>query len=165
MTIQLNTASIRRTVSTIDTIAPVLGRYGLVVVIAWIGALKFTAYEAQGIQPLVANSPFMSWVYEIFTVNTFSALLGVVEIATAVLLAIKPFSPRLSVLGSVVAIGLFLATITFLFTTPGVGEASAGGFPVLSATGQFLIKDVALLGLSAWTLADSLRAVVQRSGA
>ena len=165
MTIQLNTASIRRTVSTIDTIAPALGRYGLVVVIAWIGALKFTAYEAQGIQPLVANSPFMSWVYEIFTVNTFSALLGVVEIATAVLLAIKPFSPRLSVLGSVVAIGLFLATITFLFTTPGVGEATAGGFPVLSATGQFLIKDVALLGLSAWTLADSLRAVVQRSGA
>ena len=165
MTIQLNAASIRRTVSTIDTIAPALGRYGLVVVIAWIGALKFTSYEAQGIQPLVANSPFMSWVYEIFTVNTFSALLGVVEIATAVLLAIKPISPRLSALGSVVAIGLFLATITFLFTTPGVGEATAGGFPVLSATGQFLIKDVALLGLSAWTLADSLRAVVQRSGA
>jgi uncharacterized membrane protein YkgB len=113
----------------------------------------------------VANSPFMSWLYEIFTVNTFSALLGVVEIATAALLAIKPFNPRLSVLGSVMAIGLFVATITFLFTTPGVGEATAGGFPVLSATGQFLIKDVALLELSAWTLADSLRAVVQRSGA
>jgi uncharacterized membrane protein YkgB len=164
MTIQQNTPNVRR-ISRIDTIAPVLGRYGLVVVIAWIGALKFTAYEAKGIQPLVANSPFMSWLYEIFTVNTFSALLGVVEIATAALLAIKPFNPRLSVLGSVMAIGLFVATITFLFTTPGVGEATAGGFPVLSATGQFLIKDVALLGLSAWTLADSLRAVVQRSGA
>jgi reactive chlorine resistance protein C len=69
------------------------------------------------------------------------------------------------VLGSVMAVGIFLATITFLFTTPGVGDATAGGFPVLSATGQFLIKDVALLGLSAWTLADSLRAVVQRSDA
>jgi hypothetical protein len=104
MTIQLNTPNIRRTVSTIDTIAPVLGRYDLV--IAWIGALKFTAYEAQGIQPFVANSPFMSWLYEIFTVNTFSALLGVVEITTAVLLAIKPLSPRLSVLGSMLAIAL-----------------------------------------------------------
>jgi uncharacterized membrane protein YkgB len=165
MTIQLNTANIRQTISRIDTIAPVLGRYGLVVVIAWIGALKFTAYEAKGIQPLVANSPFMSWLYEIFTVNTFSALLGVVEITTAVLLAVKPLYPRLSVLGSVMAVGLFLATITFLFTTPAVGEATAGGFPVLSATGQFLIKDVALLGLSAWTLADSLRAVVQHSDA
>ena len=48
MTIDLNTANVRRTVSTIDTIAPVVGRYGLVVVIAWIGALKFTAYEAAG---------------------------------------------------------------------------------------------------------------------
>jgi reactive chlorine resistance protein C len=165
MTIELKTANIRRTVSTIDAIGPVLGRYGLVVVIAWIGALKFTAYEAAGIQPLVANSPFMSWLYEIFTVNTFSSLLGVVEITTAVLLAVKPLYPRLSVLGGVMAVGLFLATITFLFTTPGVGEATAGGFPVLSATGQFLIKDVALLGLSAWALADSLRAVVQRSDA
>jgi reactive chlorine resistance protein C len=163
MTIDLNSAQARRTVSMIDAVAPVVGRYGLVVVIAWIGALKFTAYEAKGIQPLVANSPFMSWVYEIFSVNTFSALLGVVEITTAVLLAIKPFSPRLSALGSVLATGLFVATITFLFTTPGVGEAAAGGFPVLSATGQFLIKDVALLGLSVWTLADSLRAVAQRS--
>ena len=39
----------------------------------------------------------MSWLYEIFPVNTFSALLGVVEITTAVLLAIKPLYPRLSV--------------------------------------------------------------------
>jgi uncharacterized membrane protein YkgB len=120
--------------------------------------VNFTAGSA----PLVANSPFMSWLYEIFTMNTFSALLGVVEITTAVLLAIKPLVPKLSVLGSVLAIGLFLATITFLITTPGVGEATAGGFPVLSSTGQFLVKDVALLGLSAWTVADSLRAVAQR---
>ena len=165
MTINLNTANVRRTVSTVDTYAPVVGRYGLVVVIAWIGALKFTAYEANGIQPFVANSPFMSWLYEIFTVNTFSALLGVVEITTAVLLAIKPRFPGLSVAGSVMATGIFLATISFLFTTPSVSEASAGGFPVLSSTGQFLIKDVALLGLSLWTLADSLRTVLQRSNA
>lgn len=43
-------------------------RYGLVVVFAWIGAMKFTAYEANGIQPLVANSPLMSWLYNIFSV-------------------------------------------------------------------------------------------------
>jgi uncharacterized membrane protein YkgB len=143
----------------IETAASVLARYGLVVVIGWIGALKFTSYEAHGIQPLVANSPLMSWLYNIFDVSTFSALLGVVEIAAAVLIAIKPLAPKLSVAGSVGAIGLFLGTISFLFTTPGIGEASAGGFPVLSSTGQFLIKDVALIGLSAWTLADSLRAV------
>lgn len=135
-----------------------LARYGLVVVIGWIGLLKFTSYEAQGIQPLVANSPFMAWVYEVFSVTTFSTLLGVVEVGAAVLLAVKPWWPRLSAVGSVIAIGLFLATISFLFTTPGIGEEAAGGFPLLSMTGEFLIKDVALLGVAVWTLADALRA-------
>ena len=39
-----------------------LARYGLVVVVGWIGLMKFTAYEAEGISPFVANSPLMSWV-------------------------------------------------------------------------------------------------------
>lgn len=138
-------------------------RYGLVVVIGWIGALKFTSYEAHGIQPLVANSPLMSWVYDIFSVTGFSALLGVLELMTALLLAVKPWAPRLSAVGSVIAVGLFVATLSFLFTTPGVGEATAGGFPVLSSTGQFLIKDVALIGISMWTLVDALAAVRART--
>ena len=144
--------------SMIETAAGFLARYGLVIVIGWIGALKFTSYEAQGIQPLVANSPLMSWLYDIFTVNTFSSLLGVFELVTAMLIAIKPFSPKLSIVGSIMAVGLFATTMSFLATTPGIGEPAAGGFPALSMTGQFLIKDVALLGLSAWTLADSIRA-------
>lgn len=143
-------------------IAPVgglLARYGLVVVIAWIGALKFTAYEAEGIQPLVASSPFLAWIYNILSVQAVSSLLGVFELAAAALLAIKPWWPRLSLLGSAMAITLFIATISFLFTTPGIGEGAAGGFPVLSSTGQFLIKDVALLGIAVWSLGDALAGV------
>jgi uncharacterized membrane protein YkgB len=136
----------------------VLARYGLAVVIGWIGLLKFTSYEAQGIQPLVANSPFMSWLYDVMSVTTFSTLLGIVEVSAAVLLAVKPWWPRLSAVGSVIAVGLFVATISFMFTTPGVGEDSAGGLPLLSMTGEFLIKDVALLGIAVWTLADALNA-------
>ena len=147
------------TVSRIDSIASLLGRYGLVVVIGWIGALKFANYEAHQIQPLVANSPFMGWLYHIFPVYTFSALLGVFEVTGAVLIAIKPLAPRLSVVGSLIAILLFIATISFLFTTPGVAEPAGGGFPALSHTGEFLLKDIPLLGLSFWTLADSIRAV------
>jgi len=142
----------------VSRIAGHLARYGLVIVIGWIGLLKFTSYEAQGIQPLVAHSPFMSWLYDIFSVTTFSSLLGVLEVGTAVLLAVKPWWPKVSAVGSVIAVGLFVATISFLFTTPGIGESAAGGFPALSMTGQFLIKDVALLGLAAWTLADALGA-------
>ena len=58
----------------VSRIAGHLARYGLVIVIGWIGLLKFTSYEAQGIQPLVAHSPFMSWLYDIFSVTTFSSL-------------------------------------------------------------------------------------------
>jgi uncharacterized membrane protein YkgB len=134
-----------------------LARYGLVIVIAWFGALKFMAYEAQGIQPLVASSPFMNWLYDVFTVRTFSSLLGVFELSAAALLAVKPWWPRVSIVGSILSIALFVATVSFLFTTPGVTEASAGGFPALSEAGGFLIKDIALLGVSVWTLADAVR--------
>lgn len=165
MTTYRNDSNIGRIlqVSTIDTVASLLGRYGLVVVIGWIGALKFANFEANQIQPLVANSPFMGWLYDIFSVYTFSALLGVFELAAAVLLAIKPLFPKLSIVGSVQAIVLFLATISFLFTTPGIGEPAGGGFPALSLIGEFLLKDIPLLGLSFWTLADSIRAVRVRS--
>lgn len=141
-----------------NRVAGPLARYGLVIVIGWIGLLKFTSYEAQGIRPLVEHSPLMSWMYDVFSVTTFSSLLGVLEVGTAVLLAVKPWWPRISAVGSLIAVGLFIATISFLFTTPGIGESAAGGFPALSTTGQFLIKDVALLGIAVWTLADALQA-------
>ena len=46
---------------TVTVAGQALIRYDLVVVLGWIGAMKFTAYEAQAIQPLVANSPFLGW--------------------------------------------------------------------------------------------------------
>jgi reactive chlorine resistance protein C len=140
----------------VETIGSFLIRYGLVLVIAWIGAMKFTAYEANGIQPLVANSPFLGWIYHFLSVKAFSSWLGVLEIAIAVMIALRPFSTKLSALGSVLAIGLFLTTLSFLFSTPG-WEPSLGGFPALSAIpGQFLLKDVVLLGASVWSLGEAL---------
>jgi uncharacterized membrane protein YkgB len=54
---------------------------------------------------------------------------------------------------------LFLTTLSFLVTTPGVWESTAGGFPALSVIpGQFLIKDLALLGISLWTLGEAWKA-------
>jgi reactive chlorine resistance protein C len=63
----------------------------------------------------------------------------------------------------VLAIVLFLATISFLFTTPGVSEPAGGAFPAIFLIGEFLLKDAPLLGLSFWTLAESVRAVKQRA--
>jgi uncharacterized membrane protein YkgB len=145
--------------SRVEAVGRALARYGLVVVMAWIGLMKFTKYEAEGISAFVANSPLMSWVYGSITVRGFSAMLGVVELAIALLIATRPFSPRASALGSALAVGMFLTTLSFLVTTPGVWESSAGGFPALSALpGQFLIKDLALLGIALWSLGEAWQA-------
>jgi reactive chlorine resistance protein C len=145
--------------SQVEAVGRELARYGLVVVVAWIGFMKFTAYEAEGIRPFVANSPLMSWVYGPLSVRSFSAVLGLVEVAIALLIAARLFSPLASVLGSALAVGMFLTTLSFLVTTPGVWEPSLGGFPALSALpGQFLIKDLALLGISLWSLGEAWKA-------
>ena len=131
-------------------------RYGLVLVMLWIGGLKFTGYEANAISGLVAHSPLMSWVYSLFSVRSFSSLLGAVEIAVALLIAARPVSVRAALVGSALAVGVFLTTLSFLITTPGVWEASAGGFPVLSALpGQFLVKDFVLLGAALWAFGEA----------
>ena len=106
-------------VPTVERIAAVLGRYGLVVVIGWIGALKFANFEAHQIAPLVGNSPFMGWLYSFLTEYTFSALLGVFELVRRCCWRSSRFAPKMSILGSLLAILLFVCTISFLFTTPG----------------------------------------------
>lgn len=142
--------------STLQLTGTFVMRYGLALTLAWIGAMKFTAYEAQAIQPLVTNSPLMSWVYTIFSVRTYSTLVGIVEIGAAVLIAVRPLSAKLAALGSGLATLIFLGTLSFLFSTPG-WEASLGGFPALSVVpGQFLVKDLVLLGAALWMLGEAL---------
>jgi reactive chlorine resistance protein C len=148
----------------VEAVGRQLARYGLVLVVAWIGLMKFTAYEADRIGLFVAHSPLLSWVYRLMGVRGFAAVLGAVEIAIALLIAVRPVAPRVSALGSALAVGMFLTTLSFLVTTPGVWEASAGGFPALSVLpGQFLVKDVALLGIALWSLGEAWQAS-QRTG-
>src|SRR5262245_43848112 len=140
-------------------------RYGLVLVIGWIGLMKFTEYEAKGIQPLVAHSPLMSWMYGFLTVRAFSNALGVVEVAIAILIGRRHWSAKASALGSAGAMLVVLSpTLSFLFSTPG-WEPSLGEFPSLSALpGQFLLKDVVLLGAAIWSLGEAWSSSVQTHG-
>jgi uncharacterized membrane protein YkgB len=141
----------------VRTLGAFLLRYGLVIVIGWIGAMKLTAYEAERIQPLVANSPLLNWTYAVWGMQGFSHLLGVVEIMVALLLALRPISTRLAVAGSTMAIGMFMTTLSFILSTPG-WEPSLGGFPALSVMpGQFLLKDIVLSGAALWSLGDALQ--------
>jgi len=140
-----------------------ISRYGLVVVLAWIGFGKYVKMEAR---VLIEHSPLMSWIYDVFSVTTVARGLGTMEIVAALLIAVRPVWPRASAAGSALAVMLFVGTLSFLFTTPGVVATHAAGIPVLSALpGQFLLKDLVLLGVAVWTLGDSLTAVRSRAPA
>ena len=137
-----------------------LGTYGiyfaLAVIYFWFGGMKFTHYEAEGLVPLVSNSPFLGWVYNIFSVDLFSSLLGVLEISIGVLIAGRLLSPKLSLIGGALSAGLFFTTLSFMFSTPGVIEPGLG-FPAITvAPGQFLLKDIGLLAASLFVAGHSL---------
>jgi uncharacterized membrane protein YkgB len=138
-------------------VGQLVARNGLVVVLAWIGFGKYVKMEAR---VLIEHSPLMSWIYDYLSVTTVSRGLGTMEIIAALLIASRPVLPRASAVGSALAVVLFLGTLSFLFTTPGVVATHAAGLPVLSAQpGQFLLKDLVLIGVAIWTLGDSLRAL------
>lgn len=124
-------------------------RYGLVFFLVAFGAYKFTLEEAQAIQPLVSNSPFLGWLTRIFDMRTVSGIIGVIEIVTGVAMGLRRFAPRISALGSLAAVGTFLVTLSFLFTTPGLG-ASPMGFAVM--------KDFFLLGAACWCAGEAFQA-------
>ena len=131
-------------------------RFSTATVLAWIGAMKFTAYEAGAIKGLIDSSPFISWIYNVVSTQGASNLIGTVEIATAVLLVVGLRFPKAALAGAMLAIGTFLLTASFLFTAPG-WEASLGGFPALSVVpGQFLLKDIVLLSAAIFLAGDAL---------
>jgi len=154
MAAQTQTVAIQR--NPFERLGAFFIRYGLVLVLGWIGAMKFTAYEAEGIKTLVETSPFMSWMYKALSLQATSNIIGVAELTAAALIAIRPLSARLSAIGSVLAVLTFLTTLTFLFSLPG-WEKSLGGFPALSGSGGFLLKDTVLLGAALFTLGESVR--------
>ena len=143
-----------------------LGTYGayfaLAVIYFWFGGMKFTHYEAVGLVPLVSNSPFLGWVYDIFSVDTFASLLGVLEVSIGVLIAGRLLSPKLSLIGGALSAGLFFTTLSFMFSTPGVIEPGLG-FPAITvAPGQFLLKDIGLLAASIFVAGHSLTKLQSR---
>ena len=141
--------------TTFGALAPL--RWALVIVFLWFGGMKFTAYEANGIAPFIANSPFMGWLHAAFGVQGASYFIGSLELSTALVLMIGAFNGFFSALGAAMSSATYAITLTFLLTTLGVAEPTAGGFPAISAgIGQFLLKDVVLLAASVSLLSASL---------
>ncbi|MGL4724093.1 MAG: YkgB family protein [Scandinavium sp.] len=131
-------------------------RFSLVLIFFFFGYAKWFEYEANGIALFVANSPLMSWMHAVLGLRGTSNFLGAVELAICALLLIGFRVPLAGLLGAAGSTATFGVTLTFLFTTPGSVVHEAGGFPALSSTAQFLLKDAVLLATSVVLLRHEL---------
>lgn len=138
-------------------------RFSIAGVLGWIGAMKFTAYEAGAIEGLVASSPFTSWLYSVTSLQGASNLIGSIEILTAIGLVVGLKFARVGLLASLAAAFTFLLTLSFIFTAPG-WEQSLGGFPALSVVpGQFLLKDAVLFAGALFLAGSELKRIASNS--
>lgn len=176
----------------LDRIGVEVMRLGLVVVLLWIGGLKFADYEADGIVPLVSNSPIVSVLYHraapeyrMYMNKEGEAIpahhdwherngtypvargLGIIIMSLGILIALNPVFPQAAALGSFLLLGMSCVTLSFLVTTPEAWVPALGGaqhgFPYLSAVGRLIVKDSIMFGAALVTMADSSKAYLRRS--
>ena len=121
-----------------------LGVFGVALVLIWLGIYKFTPTEAKLIEPLVVNHPAMSWLYNVISVQAVSNIIGLTEIIVAIGLLVGLKKPTVAYYSGIAASVIFLATLSFLVTTPNTWKVSDG---VLIAN-FFLVKDILFLAIS-----------------
>ncbi len=159
-------------------------RAGLVVVLLWIGGLKFAKYEGESIVPLVSNSPLMQFFYSFRAPEyrshmnkegelnlsyrawnarngtyRFSHGLGIVIMLIGITIALSPIFPQVAAIGSLLLALMSCTTLSFLVTTPEAWVPAAGdtthGFPYLSGVGRLVLKDVIMFGAALATMSNS----------
>src|SRR4051794_24595547 len=170
-----------------DRVGVAITRAGLIVVLVWIGSLKAARYEADGIVPFVANSPFMNFFYkypapdykahknpegalvpanrawhEANRTYPFAYGLGSVIVLYGVLIALHPVFPRVAAVGSFSVAVMSVVTLSFLVATPEAWVPDLGGgehgVPLLAGPGRLVVKDAIMLGAAVVTMADSAKA-------
>jgi reactive chlorine resistance protein C len=165
-------------------------RFGVVVVFLWIGGLKFFTYEADGIVPFVANSPFMSFLYNHpdqykthmnaegvlqpenhewnIANNTygFSNALGTFLVSMAILVALYRVIPLISMFASILLCFMMIGTLSFLITTPESWVPHLTdhqwGFPYLSGRGRLVLKDIVIFGGCIINMSESATLYLKR---
>lgn len=166
-------------------------RVAILIIFVWIGGLKFWNYEAEGIVPFVANSPFMSFFYnkpapeykeyklkegefnetkhkwhEENNTYGFSHGLGILIMSIGILTFLGIFFPKIGLIGASLAIIMTIGTLSFLVTTPEVWVPNLGsgeyGFPLLSGAGRLVIKDTVIIAGALVVLSDSAKRILQK---
>ncbi|WP_246058413.1 DUF417 family protein [Litorilituus lipolyticus] len=110
----------------------------VMLVLLWIGGMKFTLLEAKGIEDLVASSPFMSWMYTFWDVQTTSNIIGVYDLFVVALLIAAIYNKRLVNIAIAMSGIVFVMTQSFFFSW----DAATSAETLLTTGGHFLIKDL-----------------------
>ncbi|MFP3765880.1 DUF417 family protein [Prevotella intermedia] len=168
-----------------------LVRIAIFIIFIWIGGLKFWNYEAEGIVPFVANSPFMSFFYakdapeykdnklkegefdkvknewhEANNTYAFSHGLGLAIMSFGILTLLGIWFPKIGFVGTGLVIIMTFGTLSFLITTPEVWVPDLGsgehGFPLLTGAGRLVIKDVCILASAVVVLADCAQRILKK---
>jgi uncharacterized membrane protein YkgB len=123
---------------------------GMIVMLLWAGSYKMTAPGAEGIVPLVSNSPLIWWHFKLFGPYIGSDIIGLTEITAAILIIAGYVRPKAGIIGGLIASLMFFITSTMVITTPGAIISVPGihGMRYMSFLGLFLFKDVISLGVS-----------------
>ena len=131
-------------------IAFMIASVGMIAMLLWAGSYKMTAPGAEGIVPLVSNSPLIWWHFKLFGPYVGSDIIGLTEIIAAILIFTGYFRPKAGIVGGLIATVMFFTTSTMLVTTPGAIISVPGihGMRYMSFLGLFLFKDVISLGVS-----------------
>ena len=127
-------------------------RIAIFIVMAWIGGLKACQYEADGIVPFVANSPFMSFLYQkkapeykdyknpegkMVAKNIewhqangtylFAYGLGIAIVSIGILTLLGIWFDKIGMIGGLLTFGMSIVTLSFLITTPEAWVPNLGG--------------------------------------
>jgi uncharacterized membrane protein YkgB len=123
---------------------------GMIVMLLWAGSYKMTRPGAEGIIPLISNSPLIGWHFKLFGPYIGSDFIGLTEWLSAVLIIAGYLRPKAGIVGGLIATVMFFTTSTMLITTPGAIISVPGihGMRYMSFLGLFLFKDVISLGVS-----------------
>jgi uncharacterized membrane protein YkgB len=71
----------------------------MIVMLLWAGSYKMTTSGAEGIVPLVSNSPLISWHFKLFSPYIGSDLIGLSEIVAAELIIAGYLRPKAGIIG------------------------------------------------------------------
>jgi uncharacterized membrane protein YkgB len=142
-------------------------RASMVIIFLFFGYQKWFDYEAQALIPYISHGPLIFWMYPVFGIRGATYFLGVAEWVFGALLFAGFWNKRLGILGALGSCFSFLSTITIIPFIPNGWAPSAGGFPAMTETVAFLLKDLVLLAVSVYLLRQDVikaAAVTDRVG-